>query len=144
MTASWPGQRYVLLTGVTLKGSCSFPEPLTVGVVTPVRFQTISFSVNEKLKDSRRRDRTTSADNYYVDTTKGDFIYSLISSSENLKPLNVGHWLTGRSIGTVLKTHMQARPPPEKVILIHRSDGKTEESYITLTCSHRLRGCAPR
>jgi hypothetical protein len=63
MTAIWPGQHYVLLTGVTLKGSCGLPEPLTVGDVMPVRFQTISFSVNEKLKDSRRRDRTTSADN---------------------------------------------------------------------------------
>ena len=53
---------YVLTTGVTLKGICVFPDPLTVGAVIPVKPQTTSCSVNEKLKDSRRRDRTTSAD----------------------------------------------------------------------------------
>src|SRR6267154_2263282 len=34
---------------------------LTVGDTTPVKFQSISLSVNEKLKDSNRRDRMTSA-----------------------------------------------------------------------------------
>jgi hypothetical protein len=56
------GQRYVLPTSVTLKGICCLLELLTVGDITPAKFQTISSSVNEKLKDSRRRDRTTSAD----------------------------------------------------------------------------------
>ena len=52
----------MLPTGVTLKGSCDVPAgaSLTLGEIAPTMFQTISFSVNEKLKDSRRVERTTS------------------------------------------------------------------------------------
>jgi len=52
----------MLFSGVTLKGGCILlaGPPLTVGDTTPIRLQAITFSVNEKLKDSKRRDSTTS------------------------------------------------------------------------------------
>ena len=58
----------MFLTGVTLRGSCGFPAgaPLTVDDTTPARFQTISFSVNEKQKDSKRIDKTTSEEDSQV------------------------------------------------------------------------------
>ena len=93
---------------------------MIVGDTIPAKFQTISFSVNEKLKDSRRRDRTTSE--------KRLVAVIMIKSKCLLTHLQLGKFkATARrtvsqddELMTPINTYMQARPPPEKVILIRR------------------------
>jgi hypothetical protein len=113
---------YVLRTGATLKGSSDLPAAafFTVGDTIPVIFQTMSLSVNENTKDSRRRDSTTSEGKWQVSgcQLRKKKCDSKLTHLQFSKLETTANRMSHNDLKEPTETYTQARPPPRKVILM--------------------------